>query len=1494
MKRKFSTKLLSAVLSTTIAGAGTLVCPLSAYAQSVNPLSLEQDIIYENFNEAKITNPLTNSDTPVRIEGTDKFTYNTTKWGSLARQRASIQNGAYVHTFYEYDKTDDVSDYQYAAVAKKLKSDVPLSLGDELHISFDYKFTNTSGSQFTVAINDMENAAYTPIKSNSSINWVAQHANGGSLIRFIALASKDPEKTYLGFCGGESLVTIDPNKLYNVSLIIKTKDNDYDNKQTITANITSSDGTDIKTIGYLDADFKGVADQWGYIKTKDTQIDPLKRFNSISFRFETPKSASDIILDNVSVKKIRNGYDIKGDAVNNYGVIPTGFEKGKATVSLATDVSYYNGNETSGNFIVTQFDKNGRFVDANIKPVTISKSNRVVSQDIDIKTDTKKITAYFWNGKQKPLTAESDLAQEIIYATGDNSKLNIDFSDLSAIECVNKNDSSSIFTFGMETAKFGRTSGSVYTISNNTNTITDETADKPYKAIKITPAQLYPQAYDTTVLDLSFAMDALNSNKTIKASSYNEDGTKGDMSELVQVKSNGRMYILGYPVKIKDTAITVTPEKWYNVKLYINKADTQSGTPNTFDAYLDGQLVLADKAFGVNGDNFGKWYGFSEIEIGSTAKKSDSAYLQDKLYIGNISYGINNDEPINSVIDSNSPYYVNLIDNTKGIIYNGGQDFTSFASYMKRDGITACEKVSDTYFKMTDAKGGDIYYKIVALPEDLSKYSVSDVDINNKYNPDLSNYYEYEQPLVIKKGSPLDASFTLGNASTIDANGFIYADGDKFMLDKNTADKSDDTEIKFWGTNIGSKGAFPDSHEEAERMADNIAAAGFNLVRFHMIDGSRSPSLFGFTGDATKIDEESWDKFTYLLKCLKDRGVYFYIDQMVSMPASIYKNGVGNVAGLDDVTGLGGGLSPICYFNDQAIALQKEFSRMLLTKKNNYTGKTLAQDPAFAMMDLKNEFSLPTFEWLTKDAETKEYSTKYPNYYDELCSKYRDWLMNKYSASNANDLDSKLKSAWVNAYGLTVDDETESASTKIYIFRSLIYNSNRINDEELFIKSIMDNYLTSMYTYLKNDVGVKCAVTGNTIFGDAQPQIAHPNASKTDFADTHIYWGHPSGNLKTDGTDLAPFNRTGPYTKAGNISMLDADILKNGDSDYVGNLGFIGWLASSRISGKPFVVSEWLECAGTLTHGEGPVMMSAFASMHKWNPLSFAWNSSTNYHANLEDGYTSNLDSPFSFTEDPVQRSMFPAASIMFNRGDVQEAQNGYYESYDSDSEIYIGLGKDKYGESVWSGMHYFPNLSRQALIGKTGIKFYNVTSSATSDSSINDTAKANTTKELNGEAVTYTSSTGELITDLGQSIFKVNTAKSQAVTGYIGGKTVETDNLKLNVTNDFAAVMLTSLNDNSIATSNRVLLSLVGNSRNHGQVLSEDGRYIKIGGDNTILTEQIVGTVTLKGVSGNYKVYSLNSDGSRKAEISVTNNGNTISFTLTRDTKAMNFEIVK
>ena len=1519
-------KLYSAIIAISMAAA--FVPAVSADTQTnENPLALEQILVSENFDGATITRPVTNTVDSIRLEGTDKFRYCTTNWGPLTLQSASIQDGAYHHTFTKASDT-----YQYAYIEKNLAHDVPLSLGDELHIEFDYMFTATRASNLGLIINGLGSVAYTPIKG--STGWQGQIGNMGSgdtgkLLHFGTIGSKYDTKPCIKPCGAESSVTIEPNKLYNVKLIIKTKDNEYDGKQTLTTSLTSADGTDIRFIGYLDADFKGDADRWGYVKKTDSDIDPITSFKTMRFTFESPVEAGYMILDNISVKKIRNGYDIKGDAVRNYGVVPDGFDAGKATVSLATDVSYYGNTETSGNFIVTQFDKNGRFVDANIKPVTISKSNRVASQEIDIKADTKKITGYFWDGKLSPFTVEGTLAQGVSPdLTGENSSLDIDFTDLSGIETVTANDD--IFTCTTENAGFGRSTGTVYTIANSDASLSDTALNekavaRPYKAIKITPTQLYPSASDTTVLDLSFAMDDVKSTKTVKVSSYNEDGTKGGLAEFVTAKQGGKMTIFGYPVKINDTAVTLSAGKWYNLKLYINKADVKNGIPNTFDAYLDGQLVLSDKAFGINGDNFGKWYGFSEIEIGLRANRAYSLdeegnksyidnYFADKLYIGGISYGINNKAAVNSVIDSNNPYYVNLIDNTKGIIYDGGQDFASFAKYMKTDGISSPEKVSDTYFKMTDAKGGDIYYKIVDLPDSLSSYSVKDIDRdvieNNKYNPDLSNYYVYEQPLAIEKGSALDASFTLGNAETINANGFVYADGDRFMLNKNTADKSDDIEIKFWGTNIGTVGAFPNTHEEAEKLADSVAAAGFNLVRFHRIDGGETPSLWGYTSDGTKIDEESWDKFSYLIKCLKDRGVYYYIDQMVSMLPRQYKYGVGNVSGLDDVDGLGAGLAPICYFNEHAIEMQKELSRMLLTKENKYTGLSFANDPGMAMMDLKNESSIQSYTWVKYDSGKYSVVSGLETYYEELCDKYTTWLKKvRYYEENGDNsdsaIDSRIKSAWgSNLYPFTAMDPNESVSKKVRFGLTHVYGSNnkRYKDEDLFMKYIMDNYLDTMLTYLKNDVGVKCAITGNTQHGTAAVQSAHINASNTDFTDVHTYWGHPSGgNLDDSGTNVAPYNQISAYTWVGNVSMLEGDIVYSTNSEgvtstIVGNLGMIGQLASARTSGKPYVISEWLDCAGTATHAEGSVMISAFASMHKWNPLSFAWNATMDNIAKLEDGYVPILESAFNATCDPVQRAMFPAAAIMFNRGDVQEATSGYYETYANDDEIYVNgnniPGKD--GITLWEGYHFFKNLSRQALIGKTGIQFYNVTPSATSDSSIDTQAVANTEKEKNGESVTYTSQTGELITDLGNSIFKVNTAKSQAITGYIGGKTVETDNLKLNVTNNFAAVIMTSLNDNSIASSNRVLLSMTGNSRNYGQLLSDDGKYIKIAGRDNILTEQIVGTVTLKGVSGNYKVYSLNSDGSRKAEIAVTNNGNTISFTLTRDTKAMNFEIVK
>ncbi len=1453
----------------------TAMLPITAAAEKVqNPLSVEQVLIDESFGGAVITRPVTNSGVPVRINGAKGFTYNTTDWGSTKYQQAAIVGGAYMHSF------SDVSNYQITTVTAKPEREVPINLGDELHISFDYKFSDASSSYMSIYINDMKNTA---IRSGSQKMAYGTGMSSPSLLTLISDESGNttlnPMRTGFGY---SSKLTAGVD--YRVNLIIKTSDAEYSGDQTMTILITADGMTDITHTLKLDSSFTGVAGRWGYIQTDETVINPMTLFSEVNFVFETPKAAGDMQLDDVTVKKITNGYSVEGDSI--MGVIPSGFVPGAATVAMAADVSYAKSSTTTGYFIVAQYDGKKCLADVVTKPVTIDKNNRVVKQNITIKETTELIKGFFWTEDYIPINDGDVLARITERLTGESGFTVIDFdANNTGYTPNNKNG----YIYNTAAAGFGR-EGNAYKISA-------DGASAEFGYIEITPERLYPKQEDATLFDISFAVDNISAGGAIEAVSYTEDDTEGEETTVLNINSNGGISILGYAA-----GKTITPEKWYSLKLYITNYSAQSGEPNAFSAYLDGQLVLDNKPFMADGSAYNNWYGFSKIQAGIKPQAAAAVYIDD------FNYGISNTLTENSVIDSINTYYVNLIDNAKGVIYDGGQDFEDFADSMRRDGIISAEFTADNaYLKMADAKGGDIYYKVEPLPEDLSTYSVEGIDVTtNIYNPDLTNYYEHEQPVSIVKGSALDASFTLGNGDTIDKNGFIYIDGESFMLDMNTPDDtSDDKEIKFWGANVANEGAFPDTHEEAEKMADGIAAAGFNLVRFHRIDGGK-PSLFGYSNDATHIDETAWDKFSYLVKCLRDRGVYYYIDQMVCMPASMYKNGIGNVAGMENIDGIGDGLAPICYFNEQAIALQKEFSRILLTKVNPYTGLTFAEDPAFAMMDLKNEHSMPHTQWLEgnynegfsirKKANSDE--PYYGPYYDELCTKYAAWLREKYPESGQwifkQSTDDKLTSEWGSKVFPHPDFPDESSQTKVHLFRTYIPSDTRLNDEEEFIGDIMASYFDSMLTYLKNDVGVKCAITGNTVYGDAQVPIAHANAKGTDFVDIHMYWGHPTGTLDNADVDLTIYNFSGNHTRAGNVSQLDVDVMTKSDTGekYLGNLGMLGKLASARVAGKPYVISEWLNCVGNPTHAEGPVIMSAIASMHKWNPIAFAWRSDMNYFSNLEDGYTLNYTNVFSMTENPVDRALFPAAAIMFNRGDITEAATGVYTTYNSDSDVYIGQSSSK---GIWVGTYFFPDLSRAALMGKTGVKYNDVETAVTSSSYITNSVNVNKQDELDGKAVTYTSTTGELVTDLANGTFKINTPRSQAVSGYLSGKAVETDNLKLEVTNPFTAAILTSLSDSAIADSERMLLSIAGNTINHGQVLTDDGKYIKIPGLGSILTEQIVGDVTIKGVTGTYKVYALKTSGERKAELPVTQNGDgSISFTLTKDTEATSIEIVK
>ena len=125
----------------------------------------------------------------------------------------------------------------------------------------------------------------------------------------------------------------------------------------------------------------------------------------------------------------------------------------------------------------------------------------------------------------------------------------------------------------------------------------------------------------------------------------------------------------------------------------------------------------------------------------------------------------------------------------------------------------------------------------------------------------------------------------------------------------------------------------------------------------------------------------------------------------------------------------------------------------------------------------------------------------------------------------------------------------------------------------------------------------------------------------------------------------------------------------------------------------------------------------------------------------------------------------------------------------------------------------------------------------------------------------------------------------------------IELKSLSLTLDNAWATVMLTTVNGKSIEEDDRMLLSLTASVRNKNFSFVNNG--INNPGKAPIIIQPVVGSIELK-VDGNFEIYSLNPDGSRKKKLESYKNkkGNTVfyvnNFSYADDTRSINFEILR
>ena len=194
--------------------------------------------------------------------------------------------------------------------------------------------------------------------------------------------------------------------------------------------------------------------------------------------------------------------------------------------------------------------------------------------------------------------------------------------------------------------------------------------------------------------------------------------------------------------------------------------------------------------------------------------------------------------------------------------------------------------------------------------------------------------------------APLDLSFIYKNEKPAGKHGFLKVAGDHFEFE-------DGTVARFWGTNFNGGANFPD-FEYAEKVAKRLAQIGINIVRFHQLDSEwNTPNIYQFTkgerkGNTLSFDPESMKRLDYLIYCLKNEGIYCYLDIFTYRK---FKSG----DGVENAFELNDAAKPYSGYNRRMIELQKKAAYDFWTHINPYTGLAYKDDPVFVMCEVVNE-----------------------------------------------------------------------------------------------------------------------------------------------------------------------------------------------------------------------------------------------------------------------------------------------------------------------------------------------------------------------------------------------------------------------------------------------------------------------------------------------------------------------------------------------------------
>ena len=632
--------------------------------------------------------------------------------------------------------------------------------------------------------------------------------------------------------------------------------------------------------------------------------------------------------------------------------------------------------------------------------------------------------------------------------------------------------------------------------------------------------------------------------------------------------------------------------------------------------------------------------------------------------------------------------------------------------------------------------------------------------------------------------------------------------------------------VKFWGINAYEP--IKMNHDSVDAFVKKAASLGVNLIR---VQGNLcNPDTKQF-GD---IDPDLFDKLCYFIKACKENGVYVALANY--NPSDYILNSKSEFEGYQQEASPYG----LLYINPQFREIYKKWA-MFLRRNNKYTNIRLYKDPTIIWFEIENGQGILSEEFKTIPKEQKQL----------IEDIYNKWLTKKYGGVQ------EVLHGWniANKYHPVIEEDglrsgkqcyrllpPDSFEPKILKGETTDFMNKRKTDQIKFLIQHCRKINKELIDYIRNECRFKGMISIGNSTVDA-PETLRPVRD-------YIY---SSGDIIAQKSEFDAKILNNISTLSTNIFFQSRSALKNPLASPVVNPLF---------PGKASVTTSVSWPLPNRYRAEAVPFIAAYSSLHGADIYLWYNVDSPSWSSRLKK-YT---------IQDPAIMGEFPAAALMFRRGDISPGNTLVKKWIGINDIIELkgdGFSKSKYKDKI--------NLSSvdvekgetnplACLAGKVEHIFDEKKSAYVKNSDLS---------KYYDEAKSQVKSTNdELKLDFKKGYLAINTSKSQGITGFFNVDVIrKLKDISVNMENRYGTILVTSLDDKDIAISKHILIQCFTEENNYNwktsPVRGKEFRRIDNLGDSPLIIMAINGSVSFPKMDNKgWEIWKLDINGKRTSQL--------------------------